>query len=83
MRKTLLVLLTLFVASAAYAQRPFEKVDKDGDGKLTIEEFLQGIKTEKHEGMSKTFAKRDKDGDGFLTADEFKSNSKKKKKTKA
>jgi Ca2+-binding EF-hand superfamily protein len=77
MKKTLFILISLFVASAVYAQRPFEKLDLDKDGKLSKEEFLRNIKPEKVPGMTKTFANRDKDSDGFLTLEEF-TNSKKK-----
>jgi Ca2+-binding EF-hand superfamily protein len=71
MKKTLFILISLFVAGAVYAQRPFEKLDANNDGKLSQEEFLHNIKPEKTEGMSKTFANRDQDGDGFLTLKEY------------
>ena len=78
MKKTLFFLISLFVASAVYAQRPFEKLDLDEDGKLSKEEFLRTIKPGKVPGMTKTFANRDKDGDGFLTLEEYTVPAKKK-----
>ena len=74
---TILAAATLLLTSTAYAQRPFEKLDVDNDGKLSKEEFLHKIKPENVEGMTKSFGKRDKDGDGFLTPEEFRQKSKK------
>jgi Ca2+-binding EF-hand superfamily protein len=78
MKKTLFILLTLFLSGTVYAQRPFEKLDLDKDGKLDKKEFLRTIKPEKQEGMTKTFENRDKDGDGYLTLDEYTVKSEKK-----
>ncbi|MCA9474040.1 MAG: hypothetical protein KC594_18400 [Nitrospira sp.] len=41
-----------------------EKMDTDGDGKVSLDEFLEGAGTR--------FGKLDADEDGFLTAEEFK-----------
>ena len=52
-------------------EEAFKKMDKNGDGKLSKEEFLG-----KREGEAKTkgeaaFAAKDKDKDGFLSKEEF------------
>ena len=80
MRKAVLLLATLFIGFAANAgeQRPFGKLDVDGDGKLSKEEFLRTVKSENHEKMGKVFDNRDKDGDGFLTLEEYTVPAKKK-----
>jgi hypothetical protein len=80
MRKAVLLLATLFIGIAANAgeQRPFDKLDVDGDGKLSEEEFLRTVKSENHEKMGKVFQNRDKDGDGYLTLDEYTIPAKKK-----
>ena len=78
MKKTILALAAILLAGSAYAQRPFEKLDVDNDGKLSTEEFLHNIKPEKVEDMTKTFQNRDEDGDGYLTLDEYTVKTKKK-----
>jgi len=80
MRKVILILAALFIGFAANAgeQRPFDKLDVDGDGKLSEDEFLRTIKSENYEKMSKVFENRDKDGDGFLTIEEYAVPAKKK-----
>ena len=55
--------------------------DKDGDGTVDVEEFLQkmsGSKKDaihkalvKRSGIRKQFEKYDKDGNGYITSDEF------------
>lgn len=58
----------------------FKKLDKDSDGKLTLEEF-KGKKTgKKADRAEKLFKRLDKDNDGKLTLEEFKTRKKKKKK---
>jgi iduronate 2-sulfatase len=47
----------------------FKTRDKDGDGKLTREEFLANQKNP--EAAEKRLSRFDKDGDGILTRDEF------------
>ena len=50
----------------------FKMLDKNGDGKLSLEEYkgkAKGDKATKAEGQ---FKKLDKDGDGSLTLEEFK-----------
>jgi Ca2+-binding EF-hand superfamily protein len=73
MKKAVLLVVALSFSGAAYAgeQRPFGKLDIDGDGKLSKEEFLRTVKSENHEKMGKVFENRDKDDDGFLTLDEY------------
>merc|ERR1712150_225516 len=60
-----------------------KELDKDGDGTIDVEEFLDkvgsGSKRDvihkalvKRSGIRKAFNKYDKDGNGFITRDEFK-----------
>jgi hypothetical protein len=49
----------------------FTKKDKDGDGKLTKEEFLGKAKEEQKPKLETAFGRLDKDTDGSLTKDEF------------
>jgi Ca2+-binding EF-hand superfamily protein len=74
----LVVALSFYGAANAGEQRPFDKLDVDGDGKLSKEEFLRTVKSENHEKMGKVFDNRDKDDDGFLTLDEYTIPAKKK-----
>jgi hypothetical protein len=56
----------------------FEKRDADGDGVLTKEEFLGGVKDEARKPKAEErFAKLDADGDGKVTKDEMKGAMKK------
>ncbi len=57
----------------------FKKMDKDGNGKLSLEEFVGKRTGEKKERAEKVFKRKDKDGDGSLTFEEFKPKKKKKK----
>lgn len=54
----------------ATPEERFKRLDKNGDGKLSLEEF-RGKQTE-NEKVKKAFELRDKDKDGFLTLEEFK-----------
>jgi EF-hand domain pair len=58
----------------------FEKADKNGDKKLSLEEFLGKRTGEMKEKATKRFKKLDKDGDESLTLEEYKAAVKKKKK---
>lgn len=58
----------------------FKKMDKDGDGKLSLEEFIGKREGEKKEAAEKVFNRKDKDSDGSLTVEEFSATPKKKKK---
>jgi len=55
----------------------FKKLDKDADGKLTVDEFTGKKDKEK---AAKAFKKRDKDSDGSLSLEEFTPKPRKKKK---
>ncbi|HWA98279.1 MAG TPA: EF-hand domain-containing protein [Pirellulales bacterium] len=90
MRKTFSRLLLvaaacgLFAIPASAADKPkrdpaevFKKLDKDGNGKLSLEEFT-GKKTGDDADKAKAaFTKLDTDKDGSLTLDEFKNRKKK------
>ncbi len=70
--KKALVLLSLIVAgSAAAGQRDFDKLDVDGNQKLSKDEFMIYIKPKAVERMTKVFNNRDKNKDGQLSRDEY------------
>lgn len=71
----------LVAASADRAERAFAKADKNGDGKISKEEFaaIGSGKTDKSKA-DKVFARRDKNGDGSLSKEEFAAASADKKK---
>ncbi|MFQ5731505.1 MAG: EF-hand domain-containing protein [Planctomycetaceae bacterium] len=60
----------------------FARLDKDGDKKVTEEEFVGKRTGKKAARAKKRFSKIDKNGDGSLTLEEFKARKKKKKKKK-
>jgi hypothetical protein len=50
----------------------FKKLDKDMDGKLTLEEYTAMAKDDtKKEGLAKRFKAMDKESKGFLTLEQF------------
>jgi len=50
----------------------FKKLDANGDGKVSLEEFKAGPAGKKDPAKAEEiFKKKDKDGDGFLTLEEF------------
>ena len=53
-------------------EKVFKRLDKDGDGALTLEEFKGKREGEAAEKAEKAFKAKDKDGDGKLTLEEFK-----------
>ena len=59
-------------------QKMFDKLDSDGDGKVTLEEFaflpntMKDAKRASNAELAATFAKLDTSKDKKLTADEFK-----------
>lgn len=57
----------------------FKKLDKDGDGKVSLAEFKGKRTGDKATKAEEQFKKRDKDSDGFLTLEEFKAGGKKNK----
>lgn len=88
MRKLLMFALVLgLVSPLAAADKPekpkqqqdpeavFKRLDKDGNGSLTLEEFRGKRDPVKAEAA---FKRLDKDGNGVLSLDEFKNRGKKK-----
>ena len=57
-----------------------KRKDKDGDGKLTLEEFTAGMEGERLTRAQGFFKRLDKDSDGKLTLEELKTARKGKKK---
>lgn len=74
---TLLAALLLTASSLAYAEDPkeietrFAAADKNGDGKLTLEEAKAGMPR-----VAKNFDRLDKDKKGYLTLEEIKAAAK-------
>lgn len=57
----------------------FKKLDKNADGKLSLDEFKGKKAGEKAEQAEAAFKAKDKDSDGFLTLEEFSAKAKKNK----
>jgi Ca2+-binding EF-hand superfamily protein len=58
----------------------FAKMDKDGDGKLSKDEFLATAKDDAAKAKKEQqFTAKDKDKDGFVSKDEFLAKPEKKK----
>ena len=50
----------------------FKKLDTNGDGKISLDEFKAGPLGQKDPAKAEEiFKKKDKDGDGFLSLEEF------------
>ncbi len=70
----------------ATPEEQFKKLDKDGDGFLTLEEFCAPYKKKIEsdsalkEKVEKRFKSMDKDGDGKVSLEEFKAGSARKHK---
>jgi len=86
MKKSLIValILSLMLIGNVYAtpsgmmnsgMMKFEKLDKDNDGKISLEEFKEAHNTT---GIETMFKQMDKDGDGYLSPEEFAQMHKKK-----
>jgi Ca2+-binding EF-hand superfamily protein len=58
----------------------FNKRDANGDGRISVEEFVGKKEGDRAEKMKAAFQKKDKDNDGFVTKDEMTAKGKKKKK---
>lgn len=74
---TFAVGVTPALAAGDKAEKRFKKLDKNGDGKLSVEEFVGKKTGKKAEKAKKAFAKRDKNDDKFLSLEEFKTKKKK------
>lgn len=59
-------------------EQRFSRLDKDGDKKLSKDEFVGKKQDEKKAKAEKRFGRLDKDSDGFLSLEEFKAAGKKK-----
>jgi Ca2+-binding EF-hand superfamily protein len=55
---------------AGYESKAFRREDLDGDGRISVDEFLTGIPSELIERYRKRFTQMDANGDGYLTLDE-------------
>ena len=64
----------------ASAEDKFKKLDTNGDGKLSMDEFKAGQKDATK--AEAAFKKMDKDNDGFLTLEEYKAGMEHGKKAK-
>ncbi|ALJ04412.1 hypothetical protein APS56_04340 [Pseudalgibacter alginicilyticus] len=89
------VVLSLLVFSNVNAQEKnskkgpeaaFAKLDKDSDGKISLEEFKakpvrakEGETNKKTVDPEKVFARKDTNSDGFIDLEEFKTRPEKKK----
>lgn len=60
-------------------EEAFKKMDKNADGKVSLEEFKGKRDGDKAAAAEKRFKMLDKDSDGSLTLDEFKAAAKKAK----
>lgn len=58
----------------------FKKLDKDGNGMLTLDEYKGKAEGKKADAAEKRFKKLDKDENGSVSLDEFKAGVPKKKK---
>lgn len=60
-------------------EKMMERLDTDGDGKLTLAEFVGGREGKRKERAENVFARLDKNEDGVVTLDELKDRSGKRK----
>ncbi len=58
------------------AKERFEDLDRDGNKKLTLQEFIAGRSRDESVGAAKVFAKIDTDNDGIVTPAEFEAGAK-------
>ena len=79
---SLVVSYTFAAGDKPAPEERFKQLDKDADGKLSLEEFTSKRTGEKAETAKKQFTKLDKDKDGALSLEEFKTREKKEKEDK-
>lgn len=75
--------MPLVVGAGDKSKSPEERFkgrDKDGNGKLTKEEFLASVAEQKKEKAGERFAAMDKDESGDLSLEEYKDGMMKKRK---
>lgn len=63
----------------ANPEEMFKKLDKDGNGSISKEEFMAGPGKKDATKGAEIFGKKDKNGDGSLSKEEFTAAPKKKK----
>ena len=76
-------MLSMTVSPSMAADKPkptpeesFKKLDKNSDGKLSLEEFTGKRTGEKADAAKKAFARMDKNSDGSVDLEEFKARGK-------
>ena len=81
--KKLVILTSIMIVMAlplpAQQQRRIEikPVDRDGDGRFSLEEMCDGVDASVKPAVMETIKKLDRDGDGMITKEEMRSSSRK------
>jgi hypothetical protein len=76
MKKIILIAALLVISSTVSAnkpshQRPFDKLDSDQSGYLSLVEFLAWVPEDNVDNMVTLFINRDKDQSGYLSKFEY------------